>query len=72
MTQKNRNRVITRLDAVLETIVPFNKAYKYSLKLHLLNEITDALDNVYGKDLTDERIDFIIGTIIYGRIMTSE
>lgn len=70
MNTKNRNRVITKLDNVLEKMVPFNRSFQYNMKLHLLYDIIDRINIMYSDEsITDERIDFIIGNVIYEKIM---
>ena len=72
MNTKNRNKVIAKLDKVLAGITSFEMA-QYSLKLHLLNPIIEKLDNLYNdKSLTDERIEFVIGSFLYNKLMDIE
>lgn len=70
MTQKNRNSVITKLNAVLAQIAPFNRAFQYGMKIRLLNEVIYRLDSCYSdNNITDKRIEFVIGNVIYEKIM---
>ena len=73
MNTKNRNKVITQLDKVLEKITPFNRAFQYNMKMHLLYPIIERLDNLYNDEsLTDERIELVIGNYLYNKLMDVE
>ena len=40
------------------------------MKIRFLNEVIYRLDNCYSDDnITDERIEFVIGNVIYEKIM---
>lgn len=70
MKRNKQNLVIDRLDKVLAVITPFNRVFQYNMKLHLLNEVINRLDTLYTNDnITEERIDFAIGNILYDKIM---
>lgn len=73
MNTKNRNKVIDKLDKVLEKITPFNRAFQYNMKMHLLYPIIERLDNLYNDEsLTDERIELVIGNYLYNKLMDVE